>query len=312
MLPCELSAPASRDLAAYLRCHWDGVQDLLHEHGAVLLRDFDVRDAVTFRDVAKAATPGLLDYTYRSTPRTRAEAGVYTSTEYPPGEEIPMHNENSYTTTWPAKLWFYCHEAAAAGGATPLADSRAVLRRIDPDVRARFTRAQVMYVRNYGAGLDLPWQEVFQTKDRAEVEKFCAEAGLSWRWDGDQLRTSQVCQAVTRHPVTGEQVWFNQAHLFHPSALDEETRDAMLALFGTDGLPRNALFGDGTEIPDADLDHVRAAYRAEMVDVDWCSGDVLLIDNVLAAHGRRPYTPPRRVLVAMADASTVQERPEVS
>jgi alpha-ketoglutarate-dependent taurine dioxygenase len=304
MLPYELPAPASRELTEYLRGRWDSVQQLLHEHGAVLLRSFDVRDAAAFRDVAAAFTPGLLDYTYRSTPRTRAEAGVYTSTEYPPDEQIPMHNENSYTTTWPAKVWFYCDKAAAAGGATPLADSRAVLRRIHSDVRARFTRAGVQYVRNYGTGMDLPWQEVFQTRDRVQVENFCVLAGMTCHWDGDQLRTAQVCQAITTHPVTGEQVWFNQAHLFHPSALNEETRDALLALFGTDGLPRNAYFGDGTEIPDADLDHVRAAYQAEMVDVDWRDGDVLLVDNLLAAHGRRPYTPPRRVLVAMADAST--------
>jgi alpha-ketoglutarate-dependent taurine dioxygenase len=304
MLPYVLPASVGGELTGYLRHRWDSVQELLHEHGAVLLHGFDVRDAAAFREVAAAFTPGLLDYTYRSTPRTRAEAGVYTSTEYPPNEQIPMHNENSYTTTWPSKVWFYCDKAAVAGGATPLADSRAVLRRIHPDVRARFARAGVRYVRNYGAGLDLSWQEVFQTRDRAQVGHFCVQAGMTCHWDGDQLRTTQVCQAITTHPVTGEQVWFNQAHLFHPSALDQETRDALLALFGADGLPRNAYFGDGTEIPDADLDHVRAAYQAEMVDVDWRDGDVLLVDNVLAAHGRRPYTPPRRVLVAMADAST--------
>lgn len=304
MLPYELPATDGRDLVDCLRRGWDGVVKLLHEHGAVLLRGFDVRDAAGFRAVAGTATPGLLDYTYRSTPRKKAEPGVYTSTEYPPDQQIPMHNENSYSSTWPAKLWFYCHRAAAEGGATPLADGRAVLRRIDDEVRARFTRAGVKYVRNYGAGMDLPWQEVFQTRDRAEVADFCARSGMTCDWDGDRLRTTQVCQAVTTHPVTGEQVWFNQAHLFHPSALDEETRDALLAIFGAEGLPRNACFGDGAQIPDADLDHVRAAYEAETVDVEWRDGDVLLVDNVLTAHGRRSYTPPRRVLVAMADAST--------
>jgi len=37
------------------------------------------------------------------------------------------------------------------------------------------------------------------------------------------------------------------------------------------------------------------------VDVDWRTGDVLLVDNVLLAHGRRPFTGDRRVLVAMSD-----------
>ncbi|CAM5231048.1 hypothetical protein SANTM175S_04757 [Streptomyces antimycoticus] len=37
------------------------------------------------------------------------------------------------------------------------------------------------------------------------------------------------------------------------------------------------------------------------MDVDWHTGDLLLIDNMLVAHGRRPYTGTRRVLVAMSD-----------
>jgi alpha-ketoglutarate-dependent taurine dioxygenase len=35
------------------------------------------------------------------------------------------------------------------------------------------------------------------------------------------------------------------------------------------------------------------------VDVDWNTGDLLVIDNVLVGHGRRPFTGSRRVLVAM-------------
>jgi alpha-ketoglutarate-dependent taurine dioxygenase len=37
------------------------------------------------------------------------------------------------------------------------------------------------------------------------------------------------------------------------------------------------------------------------VDVGWNAGDLLLIDNVLVGHGRRPFVGDRRVLVAMSD-----------
>jgi hypothetical protein len=48
------------------------------------------------------------------------------------------------------------------------------------------------------------------------------------------------------------------------------------------------------------VEHVRAAYDAETVALPWRAGDVLVIDNVLAAHGREPFSGDREVLVAMA------------
>ena len=46
----------------------------------------------------------------------------------------------------------------------------------------------------------------------------------------------------------------------------------------------------------------RLALRAETVTFPWRRGDVLLLDNMLTAHGRRPFTGDRRVLVAMGNS----------
>ena len=184
-------------------------------------------------------------------------------------EEIPLHNENSYAHAWPLRIWFFCQQPALAGGATPIADSRDVVGRLDPALVKRFADLGVMYVRNYRKGVDLPWQEVFQTDEKADVERFCDNASITCEWYGDELRTHQLCQGVATHPRTGEVVWFNQAHLFHPSALDEEVRETMLELFGVEGLPRYACYGDGAPIADEDLAAVRDAYQAGMVDVAW-------------------------------------------
>src|SRR3712207_7852091 len=41
-------------------------------------------------------------------------------------------------------------------------------------------------------------------------------SNVSFRWDDDGgLRTSQVRTATHTHPLTGEEVWFNQADAFH-------------------------------------------------------------------------------------------------
>ena len=246
-------------------------------------------------------TPELRDYDYASTPRTKTRGRIYTSTEYPPHQRIPLHSEMSYSTHWPRWLWFFCHRPATCGGATPLADIREVYRTIDAGVRRRFAERKVLYVRNYGTGLDLDWQQAFNTEDPQTVEAYCDKLGLDFEWKSDGvLKTWQICQGVAEHPLTGEEVWFNQAHLFHVSALAPEVREALLDAVDEEDLPRNAYYGDGTPIEEAALDEVRCAFETSSVEFAWQSSDVLLVDNMLVAHGRAQFTGPRTVLVAMA------------
>ncbi|MFC4517284.1 TauD/TfdA family dioxygenase [Streptomyces ehimensis] len=286
-------------LAEWLKTNAKDVEAYLSQVGAVLCRGFAVGTAEDFAEVVAGDADELVDYVYGSTPRSRELDKVYTSTEYPAEQTIAQHNELSYAAAWPSKLWFCCLVPAAEGGQTPLADSRRVLERIPPEVRERFERQGVMYLREYGIGVDLTWQQTFETTDRSEVERFCAQHGIQAEWGPrDTLRTTQVCQAVAAHPVTGERVWFNQAHLFHPSALPADVR-ASLTSSGA-ALSRDVRYGDGTLIDDAELEEVRRAYDVESRSFDWAVGDVLIVDNILVAHGRRPYCGSRRVLVAMS------------
>jgi hypothetical protein len=277
----------------------------LRAHGAILFRGFGRRTLSELEQITAAVSGDLMEYSFRSTPRSVVKNRVYTSTDYPPDQSIPMHNEMSYTSMWPLKIWFYCELPAQTGGETPLADSRKVFSRIPAEIRQRFEEKRVLYVRNYGGGLDLPWENVFQTSDRSEVEGFCREAGIEIEWKGaDRLRTRQCCQAVARHPETGEGVWFNQAHLFHRSSLDATVLSSLLESCGADDLPRDSYYGDGTPIETSVLDEIRAIYAAESVTFLWQEGDLIMVDNMLVAHGRKPFSGPRKILVTMAEPSS--------
>ncbi|HWS55377.1 MAG TPA: TauD/TfdA family dioxygenase [Pyrinomonadaceae bacterium] len=283
------------------------VERLLLRHGAILFRGFRVAGADEFEQFARAVSPDLLDYRERAAPRHEVGNHIYTSTEYPADQRILLHHEMSYSHNWPTKIWFFCAQAAREGGATPIADDRKVFPRLDPAIRELFTRKKVMYVRNYGDGLDLPWQDVFQTSEKAKVEEYCRRSYTEFEWkEGDRLRTRQVRQAVATHPRTGDTVWFNHAHMFHQSSLDAEVRASLAAEFGDD-IPRDAFYGDGSPIEDAVLDEIRRVYRESAVTFRWQEGDILMLDNFLSSHGREPFAGPRRILVAMAELYTNRE-----
>lgn len=289
------------DLIAWAGANRDFLNDRLQCVGAILFRNFSLRTTDEFERLIEAVSGKLVDYSYRSTPRTLVSGRIYTSTEYPAHQSIPLHNENSYSLSWPMRVWFLSLEVAADGGETPIADSRKVYERIAPKLRERFEQKGLLYVRNYGAGLDLPWQDVFQTGNRLEVEGYCHSAGIEFEWiDEDRLRTRQRCQVTATHPQTDDKVWFNQAHLFHVSRLPEEARTWLSANFAPEDLPRNVYFADGSEIEPESLEEIVKVYEQQTVVFPWRSGDVLLVDNMLTAHGRQPFKGKRRVVVGMS------------
>lgn len=286
----------------WARSNRDSIEHQLIQHGAILFRGFDLPDASSFRSFVEAISPSLLDYCERAAPRKEKLANVYSSTEFPPQYPIPMHHELAYAHRWPMKIWFYCATPSPVGGATPIADDRTFLTLLPYEIREKFVTKGVMYVRNYGPALDMPWQDAFQTNERALVEQYCRESGLEWVWLGDgQLRTARRTSAMKDHPVTGQPLWFNHAHLFHISNVEPELRDQLVAMVSPEDYPRNAFYGDGEEIERDVLDQIRDAYNRASVRFDWQPGDVMLLDNMAITHGRESFSGPRSILVSMTD-----------
>ena len=317
-LPLVLQ-PALDDvnLATWAETHRELIESLLLKHGALLFRGFAVETAEKFEECARAKCSELLDYYERSSPRTELHRRIYTSTDYPADQSIHFHNEQSYTKSWPMKLWFYCLRPAERGGATLIADGRKVLSLLNPELTARVGRKRIMYMRNYGDGLGLTWQAAFQTENKLAVEDYCARKDIDFEWkDGNRLRTRQIFDNIATHPATGEQVWFEHAAFFHISSLEPAVCESLLAEFEEDDLPFNTYYGDGSPLEEVVLVEIREAYRQVAVRFAWQQRDILLLDNMLTAHGREAYAGERKILVAMCDlhdsrgVQTAQEQPQ--
>ena len=279
------------------------LQDGLKEAGALLFRGYGRIDEEGLTEFARLFSGGeLWDYVGGASPRTKLSGRVYTSTEYPPHYTLSLHNELSYSYRWPRQLYFCCVTPAAHGGETSIGDSRRLLAHISPDVVREFKERGIRYVRNLhgGEGTGLSWQSAFETADRDAVEEYCRAGGMSFKWKEDGgLRTCLTRPATLVHPETGAEVWFNQADGFHPSGMDRAVYESLIERMAEEDFPLHVTFGDGSRIPLAYLEHIRAVMWQQTVLFPWQVGDILVVDNILTAHGRMPFTGERKILLAM-------------
>ncbi|MEO0425604.1 MAG: TauD/TfdA family dioxygenase, partial [Pseudomonadota bacterium] len=296
---CVQARGSDADLVAWVRAERDAVSEALARHGVVLFRGGPFHEEANFEALGRALL-GELYGEYGDLPRSQVSRRVYGSTPYPADRAIRFHSESSHLTTWPTRILFGCVVPSQTRGETPLADGRVVLEALPAQVRARFVEQGLRYSRTFTDGLDVRWQDFFRTDSRDEVEAACAQTGTACEWDTDgTLHIADVRTAVCDHPDHGWPVWFNQIALHHPAYLDAGVREALLAKFGVERLPRNVTYGDGSPIGEADLAAMDRAYDQARVEFPWQRGDVLLVDNERVAHGRNPFTGERRIIVAM-------------
>ncbi|MEH2165186.1 MAG: TauD/TfdA family dioxygenase [Nostoc sp.] len=293
------------NLLSWYRDNSELVEKKLLKHGAILFRGFGVNTILAFETFVKSVSGNLMDYVDGNSPRTKLATSIYTSTEYPAEYFISLHNELSYSSQWPNKLYFCCITAPKEGGETPIADSRQILKSLNPKLVEKFTIKQVKYIRNLhsGDGVGVSWQDSFKTSDSSLVEEYNRKAGMDFEWKKNGvLRISQIRPAIAIHPHTGEQVWFNQAEQFHPSTLPKNIYEAMMFCFegNEEELPQYACFGDNTPFNVSMLDEIREATCQQTVVFPWQEGDVLMIDNMLVCHGRMPFVGSRKILVSMS------------
>ncbi len=307
------------DLCAWLEERKPEIERVMTSSGALLLRGFRALDsAAAFERALTVVCPQLMDYVGGTSPRRQVRGNIMTATEVPPTYSIPLHQEMSYTDTYPDRIAFFCELPPGGGGATTLGDMRAITARIDPAVRERWRAGGVQLRRTLPSddgvdkkpGVSKPWSEVFGTTDRAEVETIARGRGwrADWLPDGAVQLWQELRPALRAYEKTGDDVWFNQAHIFAPATTLRWTRDdgreeqyqrLKSALDDHPEMIDRVFHRDEHEIDAGDVMHVYDVLKRSEIPLRWERGDLLLLDNTLAGHGRTSFSGERKVLTAL-------------
>ncbi|WP_052862907.1 TauD/TfdA family dioxygenase [Streptomyces niger] len=300
--PPMLRVEPDGDATSWVAEHRDALRAAVAEHGSLLVRGLGLGDAPGAGTVFRRLADDLLSEQEPFAPRRKYADGVYSSTKWPPNQQMCMHHELSYTLTFPGLMMFACLTAPAEGGATAVADAAAVLDALPAQLVAKFEREGWLLTRSYNDEIGASWAEAFGTDNPKEVERYCYANAIDFAWQKDNgLRTRQRRSAVVRHPVTGRRCWFNQVAFLNEWTMDPDVHEFMVDEYGEDGLPFNTRFGSGDPIGEDIVQLLNEVYEKHTAREPWQAGDLLLVDNVRTAHSREPFEGPREVLVAMAD-----------
>ena len=71
-----------------------------------------------------------------------------------------------------------------------------------------------------------------------------------------------------------------------------------------DEFPYHTRYGDGEEIDDEIVDHIRAVIWQNAMSLVMNVGDVVVMDNLLCKHSRLGFQGDRRILVHLAEPMT--------
>lgn len=295
-------AESLADASAWAEEHRDELRDRLDDQGAIVVRGLGLCEVSMVKEVVAALGIRLMAEREAFASRTAHADSLYSGSAWPADQPMCMHHELSYVRTAPSVLIFACLVPPTTGGATGVADSRALIEELPKATLGRLAREGWLLTRNYGGPVALSWQNAFGTSSRAEVERYCRENGIEAEWSGDKLRTRQLRPAFVRHPVSGRRCWFNQISFLSEWSLDLDVRDYLISALGADGLSFNTAWGDGEPFAPELINQINAVYDRVTRREPWEAGDLMLVDNVRMAHSREPFEGPREIVAGLGNA----------
>lgn len=290
------------DAEAWVNENKGAIKKELANTGAVLFRGFPITDAQSYDGFFSAF--GYDNFTYKESlsnaVRINHTERVFTANEAPQNVEIYLHNEMAQTPFYPNIISLFCESAAQEGGETILCRSDLIYQKLhskEPELTEKLERAGVKYTTlmpvsdDPETGQGRSWKGTLSVTSVSEAEKKLESLGYVWQWmDDGSLKAQTAALPAIRSLDDGRKVFFNQI---------------IAAFSGWKGVkenPSSALcFGDNTGFSKDFLNTIVDIAKQHSYNVSWQDGDVAVVDNNLAMHGRLPFSGDRKrkVLVVL-------------
>ena len=302
-LALEVKTASLKESCAWARDNAADISAQASEHGVVLMRGLPLASSEDFDAVVTAF--GFQNFSYEDSLsnayRINYTPRVFSANEAPPEVTIFLHHEMAQTPIYPSKLFFFCQTTPNEGGATPICRSDILWEKLTkqlPDFANACQEKGLKYsnvmpaAADKDSGMGRSWQSTFSAESREAAEARMTELDYSWQWqdNGDLRATTPVLPAV-RDLGEGRFSFFNQ--LIAAFKGWKDTRND----------PSKAItFGDDTTLDPDDV--AKASELADEVtfDIPWQDGDLALVDNYTAMHGRRTFSGTRKVLASLVAA----------
>lgn len=227
-----------------------------------------------------------------------ASAGTY------PMLPVMLHNEMGYNDDFPRRVSFAMLKSADSGGMTLVADNLRITQLLSQSLLSKIAELGFRYVRHMHdeaergrKGFYMSWQGAFRNDNLEEVLSKNREQDIEWRKDHACLRHAWRRYAFHRHPVHGK-LLLASVLVRHGSCFDGHPDFDGTPLADR---PLHCLWGDGSELSQAELQELRAAYEMSTSSVSLADGDLIVLDNLRFSHGRTPYRGSRKIGILISE-----------
>lgn len=293
------------DAQAWVAEHRDQLLSSATKHGAVLLRGFPVSGAEDFDAMVQGLSLDNFPYqkSLSNAVRVNRTDRVFSANEAPSDVRIFFHHEMAQTPLFPRWILFSCEVAAEQGGETPLCRSDVLLERLQK-MRPEFVDACRSRGLRYSnvmpdaddaeSGMGRSWRSTLGVSTVEHAEQRLSELDYTWEWQDDgSLRATTPALPAVMDTEDGRSVFFNQLIAAFCGWKDARNDPS-----------KSIQHGDGTPL-DRDAVMMATELAEELAfDLKWQVGDVVLVDNTIAMHARRPFVGKRKVLASLAEMQT--------